>query len=73
MNISIKYTFALINSSGQEENIQGGSIDIKKKIVGVGYTNFIKRDLLFCKADSLIRNDTLTIMCKVFENPEIIL
>ena len=63
--VKIKYSFAIINAEETEE-ISHSCTYTFCEVGGYGYPQFIKREELFSKAASLLPNNTLTIMCKVF-------
>ena len=64
-NIKVKFTFAIINAAENEENSKSLTYTFYKA-GGYGLSQFIKREELLSKAASLLPNDDLKIMCKVF-------
>ena len=70
-SIKVKFTLAIMNAGETEENSKSLTYTFYKAY-GWGYSQFIKREELFRKAASLLPKNTLTIMCKVFQNHNII-
>ena len=71
-NIKVQCTFGIINNKEEEENVSSFTYTYYSK-TGFGIPYFIKREELFSKAASLLPNNDLTIMCKVFQIHEIYL